>query len=199
MSAEMPDYLDSHGHKWASTCLIPSHLIHKPGHEQGNDASPEYHAQAFPPGTAPTQNTFRPNPINADIGQANNPDAMNEESHTGALDMPGSTSKDIYNSTDVLHGRPMIGQTSREIKGAHPGKRKKERSSLEGVGASNSDSVFRQVRQQVADKDNVEKGQRGYTGEQEGGTAAGGAESIPPVSAEERVVRQGPHGRAVKY
>jgi hypothetical protein len=111
--------------------------------------------------------------------------------------MPGSTSKDIHNSVDFEHGRPMIGQTNREVRGAHPGKRKKERSGLEGVGASTNESVFDKVRQQVADKDNVEKGQRGYTGEREGGIAAGGAESIPPVRADERAVRQGPHGRIV--
>jgi hypothetical protein len=171
---------------------------HKPGNEQGNDAAPEYHAQTFAPGTALPENTFRPNPINADIGQANNPDAMYEDGHTSALDMPGSTSKDIHNSVNFEHGRPMIGQTNREIKGAHPGKRKKERSGLEGVGASTNGSLFDQGRQQATDKDNVERGQRGHTGEREGGMATDGAESIPPVRAEERVVRQGPHGRTIK-
>jgi hypothetical protein len=106
--------------------------------------------------------------------------------------MPGSTSKDIHNSIDFEHGKPMQGQTNSEIRGAHPGKRKKEGTGLEGVGASTNDSVFDQVRQQAADKDNVEKGQRGNTGEREGGMAATGAEGIPPVSAEQRPVREGP-------
>lgn len=171
---------------------------HKPGNEQGNEAAPEYHAQTFPPGTAPPEHTFRPDPINADVGQANNPDAMHNEGHTGALDMPGSTSKDIHNSVDFLHGRPLIGQENREVRGAHPRKRKKERSGLEGVGASTSESVFDQVREQAADKENVEKWQRGYTSEREGGLAADGAESIPPARAEDRVTHQGPHGRTVK-
>ncbi|KAH7213129.1 hypothetical protein DER44DRAFT_743663 [Fusarium oxysporum] len=34
----------------------------KPGNEQGNDAAPEYHAETFPPGTAPAENTFHPFP-----------------------------------------------------------------------------------------------------------------------------------------
>ncbi|KAK1976907.1 hypothetical protein LZ30DRAFT_546688, partial [Colletotrichum cereale] len=109
---------------------------HKPGNEKGNDALPEYHAQTFPPGTAPEETAFRPNPNNVNIGQANSLDAIHEESYISAPEMPGPTSKDIYNSIDVKHGRPIIGQTSREIRGAHPGKRKKERCGLEGVGAS---------------------------------------------------------------
>jgi hypothetical protein len=116
---------------------------------------------------------------------------MHQEGHTGALDMPGSTSKDIHNSIDFEHGKPMQGQTNREIRGAHAGRNKKEAGGLEGVGASTNDSVFDQVRQQAADKDNVEKGQRGYTGEREGGMAAAGAEGIPPVSAEQQPARQG--------
>jgi hypothetical protein len=165
---------------------------HKPGNEQGNDAAPEYHAQTFSPGTAPPENTFQPNPINSDVGQANNPDSMHEEGHTAALDMPGATSKDVHNSIDFEHGRPMIGQTSRELHGYHAGKRKKERSGLEGVGASTNESVFDQVRDHVADKENVEKGQRGKSGAREGGLAAPGAEGLPPASPDERAVREGP-------
>jgi hypothetical protein len=110
-----------------------------------------------------------------------------------ALDMPGATSKDVYKSTDTVHGRPLIGQENREIRGVHPRKRKKERSGLEGVGTSTAYSVFDKVRDTVADKPNVEKGQRGYSGRREGGLAADGAESLPPVKADERAVREGPH------
>ncbi|KAF5237573.1 hypothetical protein FANTH_10764 [Fusarium anthophilum] len=157
---------------------------HKPGNEQGNDAAPEYHAETFPPGTAPAENTFRPNPESNYTTEALN---------MPALDMPGSKSKDIYNSIDSVHGRPLIGQENREIRGVHPRKRKKERSGLEGVGASTAYSVFDKVRDTVADKPNVEKGQRGYSGRREGGLAADGAESMPPVKADERAVREGPH------
>jgi hypothetical protein len=122
---------------------------------------------------------------------------MNEALEMPAQDMPGSTSKDIHNSIDNLHGRPLIGQENREIRGVHPGKRKKERSGLEGVGASTAHSVFDKVRDEVADKANVDKGQRGYSGKRDGGLAADGAESMPPVKADERAVRQGPHKSTV--
>jgi hypothetical protein len=52
--------------------------------------------------------------------------------------MPGATSGDVHNATDALHGRPMQGMEGREAHGMHAGKRKKEHSGLEGVGATNS-------------------------------------------------------------
>ncbi|KAF9776254.1 hypothetical protein IL306_005593 [Fusarium sp. DS 682] len=196
MAAKNPDSLDGQGQFHAR--VIPSqpvaHKWHKPGNEQGNDAAPEYHAQTFAPGTAPQENTFHPNPVDTNITEEGDAGAL----ETSALDMPGATSKDIHNSIDSLHGRPLLGQENREIRGVHPRKRKKERSGLEGVGASTTYSVFDKVRDQVADKANVEKGQRGYTGEREGGLAADGAESLPPVEAYERAVREGPHGRTIR-
>ncbi|KAF4501808.1 hypothetical protein FAGAP_1952 [Fusarium agapanthi] len=157
---------------------------HKPGNEQGNDAAPEYHAETFPPGTAPAENTFHPKPES---------NYTTETLNMPALDIPGSTSKDIHNSIDSVHGRPLIGQENREIRGVHPRKRKKERSGLEGVDASTAYSAFDKVRDTVADKPNVEKGQRGYSWRREGGLAADGAESMPPVKAHERAVREDPH------
>ncbi|RBQ69337.1 hypothetical protein FVER14953_04357 [Fusarium verticillioides] len=186
MAAKNPDSLIGQGPFHAR--VNPAHPAvnkwHKPGNEQGNDAAPEYHAETFPPGTAPAENTFYPN------SESN---YTTEALNMPALDMPGSTSKDIYNSIDTVHGRPLIGQENREIRGVHPRKRKKERSGLEGVGTSTAYSVFDKVRDTVADKPNVEKGQRGYSGRREGGLAADGAESLPPVKADERAVREGPH------
>ncbi|CAG7561869.1 unnamed protein product [Fusarium equiseti] len=197
MAAKNPDSLQGQGPFHAR--VIPSepavHKWHKPGNEQGNDAKPEFHAQTFPPGTAPTENSFQPNSVGHNI-QENTYEGENLE--YPALDMPGSTSKDIHNSIDALHGKPLQGQENREARGVHPRKRKKERSGLEGVGASTSDSVFDKVRDTVADKPEAEKGQRGYTGQREGGLAADRAEAIPPVTAESRAVREGPHGRTVK-
>lgn len=63
--------------------------------------------------------------------------------------MPGATSKDVYDESTF--SRPMEGQTGRELHGqmpgkkgedrAHAGKRKKERSGLEGVGATATTST----------------------------------------------------------
>ncbi|KAJ9426074.1 hypothetical protein QL093DRAFT_2004423 [Fusarium oxysporum] len=183
---ENPDSLVGEGpfHARMNPAQPAANNWHKPGNEQGNDTVPEYHAETFPPGTAPAENTFHPNPDSNYTTEALN---------MPALDMPGSTSKDVHNSIDNLHGKPLIGQENREIRGVHPRKRKKERSGLEGVGASTTYSVFDKVRDTVADKPNVEKGQRGYSGKREGGLAADGAESMPPVTADERAVREGPH------
>ncbi|KAM0234620.1 hypothetical protein ACHAP5_010014 [Fusarium lateritium] len=197
MATKNPDSLLGQGpfHARVIPAQPGAHNWHKPGNEQVNAAAPEFHAQTLPPGTAPPENTFRPNPISANINESVDKE---DEQEAPALTMPGSTSKDIYNATDSQHGRPLIGQENREARGVHPRKRKKERSGLEGVGASTSDSVFDKVRDQVADKPDVEKGQRGYTGEQEGGLAADGAESLPPVQAVEKDVRKGPHGKSIR-
>lgn len=126
-----------------------------------------------------------------DIGEGvntNNPEGTSGD----ALNIPGSTSKDVHNAIDFEHGKPMQGQTNSELRsGTHT------RSGLEGVGADRQENVFKQVRDQVADKDNVTPGQRGDTGRVEGGMAAGGAEAVPPVRAEERATRQGAEGKTV--
>ncbi|KAI1059009.1 hypothetical protein LB507_004099 [Fusarium sp. FIESC RH6] len=197
MAAKNPDSLQGKGPFHAR--IVPSepgvHNWHKPGNEQGNAAKPEFHAQTFPPGTAPVENSFTPRTVGYNIEENTSED---EDLDYPALSMPGSTSKDIHNSIDALHGKPLQGQENREARGVHPRKRKKERSGLEGVGASTTRSVFDKVRDTVADKPEAEKGQRGYTGEREGGLAAERAEAIPPVTAESRAVREGPHGRTVK-
>ncbi|KAK1957425.1 hypothetical protein LY78DRAFT_686223 [Colletotrichum sublineola] len=101
---------------------------HKPGVKVGNDAYPEFHAQAYPAGTAPKENTFQPNA--QDIpGQALNPDTA---TYTAPDEFPGATSRDVNTGL----GKPLQGQTSNEVRGAHPRHRKKERAGLEGVGAS---------------------------------------------------------------
>lgn len=63
--------------------------------------------------------------------------------------MPGATSGDIYQASTF--SRPMEGQNLREIHGAHGvGKRKAERSGLEGVGASTLDETVEGRARQVA-------------------------------------------------
>jgi len=127
-------------------------LQHQIGQKIGHEAIPEFHAKTYPPGTAPKEHSFTPNTTSDIPGQALNPD-MDPSLRTGALDMPGSTSKDIYK--DSLYSRLMEGQTSREMEGAYAGhKRKKERSGLEGVGASTlENTVEGKVHQVRADRD----------------------------------------------
>ncbi|GJC85536.1 hypothetical protein ColLi_08374 [Colletotrichum liriopes] len=65
---------------------------HAPGTKVGNDAYPEFHAQAYPAGTAPKENTFQPN-VQETPGQALNPEAR---TYTAANDFPGATSADVH-------------------------------------------------------------------------------------------------------
>ncbi|EFQ29624.1 hypothetical protein CGRA01v4_14909 [Colletotrichum graminicola] len=106
---------------------------HKPGVKVGNDAYPEFHAETYPAGTAPKENSFQPDLKQATPGQALNPNA---ETYTSPNDFPGATSADVNTGL----GKPMQGQTSNEVHGAHPRHRKKESAGLEGVGASAHDS-----------------------------------------------------------
>ena len=109
---------------------------------------------------------------------------MDPSSRSGPLDMPGATSQDVYNANTFA--RPMEGQTSRELHGAHAGKRKKERNGLEGVGATNSDeTVEAKVRQIGADlPEGVERGMKGKSGRAEGGYNEPGADRSWPEPAE---------------
>ncbi|KAF6787309.1 hypothetical protein CSOJ01_15254 [Colletotrichum sojae] len=143
---------------------------HAPGTKVGNDAYPEFHAEAHPPGTAPPEATFKPNPVSEIPGQALNPDAT---TRTAADDFPGATSADVHKGM----GKPLQGQTNREARGVHVGHRKRESAGLEGVGASEKDN-FRERR---LDRD-VEPGARGKTRNAEN---VPGAEDRVPVSAEE--------------
>ncbi|KAB5559513.1 hypothetical protein GE09DRAFT_1113247 [Coniochaeta sp. 2T2.1] len=126
MTSTNPNVLDNQGEFHAKVHPAQRHggPWHKPGNEQGNAAVPEFHAQQYPPGTAPKEHTFQPNATN-ETPQQGNP-----------VDYPNLTSKDVHNAHNFESGRPMEGQTSREVRGAHAGTNKKERSGLEGVGSS---------------------------------------------------------------
>jgi len=63
MTSTNPDSLDNQDQFHAK--IVPSQrdhvgAWHKPGSEQGNNAVPEFHAETYPPGTAPKETTFRP-------------------------------------------------------------------------------------------------------------------------------------------
>ncbi|KAJ5158266.1 uncharacterized protein N7500_007917 [Penicillium coprophilum] len=107
------------------------------GHQLGQkvselDQRPEYHAQAFPPGSASASNSYTANP-----GEENNFNVNAEEeeesTYVSAADtFTGATSGDVNRGL----GRPMQGQTNTEVRhnGAHG--RKKQPSGLEGIGNS---------------------------------------------------------------
>ncbi|KAJ4386017.1 hypothetical protein N0V93_008908 [Gnomoniopsis smithogilvyi] len=188
MSATLnPDALDNKGefHSRVPPAKPLTTKGHKPGVKVGNDALPEFSAKTYPPGTAPRENTFQPNPVSEVPGQALNPDAT---VRTDPLDFPGATSATVYNETKF--GKPIHGQTSSELHGS----KKRERNGVEGRVTrgypgveSGYGSVEHKVRQVGADLEGRAaemKGQRGYSGATEGGLNVPGAEAAIPVDPE---------------
>ena len=162
--------------------IKPSKPMTTKGHQIGQPVGPsahipEYHAHTFPPGTAPksTPPTFQPNTQSSVPGQALNDD-MDPSLRTGPLDMPGATSRDVYNAS--AEARPVQGQTSQELHGAHLGsnKNKKERSGLQGVAPASDmhGSVEDMARAKGADlPEGVERGvSSGMAHKSEGGRAS---------------------------
>lgn len=124
---------------------------HELGQQVGNESAPEFRAKTFPPGTAPSEHAFNPNPVSSVPGQAGNPD-MDESSRTGALDMPGATSQSVYNQNTM--GQPIQGQTRKEVETAYSGKNSTERIGLAGTGAptvTGEGSVEQAARKKRAD------------------------------------------------
>ena len=145
----------------------------------GNDKAPEFSAQTLPPGTAPKESTFQPNPT--DEAPPVMPDNADPEAEqTKASDtIIGSTSGDVHTGL----GHPGAGQSSAEMR--HDGEkgRKNPGQGLQGVGAATqefktvdaSDPKFKQHR--VLDSDEAEPGR---------GTIGGpAAEEREPVSADQ--------------
>ncbi|KAI1437869.1 hypothetical protein GGR50DRAFT_611343 [Xylaria sp. CBS 124048] len=119
---------------------------HKPGVLVGNDRIPEFHAETYAPGTAPPENTFKPQPE----GQVPAQDAPSAEDT-----LQGATSQDVYTGM----GKPLQGQEAREINKKHGRHRKKEGTGFAGVGGSQGVDV---VREKGADlPEGVHKGMRG--------------------------------------
>lgn len=126
----------------------------------GNDAVPEFHAQTFPPGTAPAENTFQPN-VQPEQAPA-------QSAGVAASDtLIGSTSADVHTG----FGHPGSGQTSQELRDGS-----NRRAGLEGVGANPTDPV----REQRADV-SVAPDARGKTAN---ASAIPGAQNLEPESAE---------------
>ncbi|KAI2619858.1 hypothetical protein GGS26DRAFT_595261 [Hypomontagnella submonticulosa] len=127
---------------------------HKPGVKVGNDAVPEFHAEKYPPGTAPREHTFQPRPEEGVPRSV----AESQQFTDPAETLGGATSGDVHTGL----GKPVQGQTGAELHGDLHGdrlnRRKKEHAGLEGVGATVGDPV----RQKGADlPEGVEKGMKG--------------------------------------
>ncbi|PTB44909.1 hypothetical protein M441DRAFT_158208 [Trichoderma asperellum CBS 433.97] len=158
---------------------------HQPGIKVGNDRLPESHLEIHPPGTAPAEASFRPNPISEVPGQANNPE-VDLSARSDPLDFPGATSKDV----NWGYGRPEEGLEGREVASQVPGKkhtgtkmhehgRKKEGAGLGAVAANANASD--PVREHGWDlPEGVEKGTKG-----KGSSDWPGAEEREAVKADE--------------
>ncbi|KAI3317386.1 hypothetical protein HD806DRAFT_527159 [Xylariaceae sp. AK1471] len=141
---------------------------HKPGVKVGKDRIPEFHAQTYPPGTAPKENTFQPRPEGEIPAQAYGmyPDVSDT--------LGGVTSRDV----DRGDGKPIQRQEPREIRKLHQGHHKKDRSGVAGRGASAGVDI---VREKGADlPEGVYKGMRGKASDE-----YPAAEDRLPASAEE--------------
>lgn len=143
------------------------------------DFTPEFHTQAFPPGTAPADKAFPANTYNEPGSQANNPNVERghgkESVKTSAADtMMGPTSQQVHQG----YGQPLSGQTSTEIRHGGQHGRKHESSGLEGVGSYRQDQFERTMPEQRGlEREHARGGQHG-----DKGTSA--AEDIPPQPAE---------------
>ena len=105
---------------------LPSHQ-HKPGVLAGEkDQAPEFSAKVLPPGSAPADRTFRPNPQSEVPGQADNEAVLRshgkESTYTDAnATLGGATSADVHTG----YGHPGQGQSSNELRqeGQHTSKK----------------------------------------------------------------------------
>ncbi|CAM1501529.1 Fc.00g035130.m01.CDS01 [Cosmosporella sp. VM-42] len=152
--------------------VAPSHPLthkgHAPGVKVGNDAAPEFHAETYPPGTAPKNRSFEPGSQGEIPAQTADPDMENRTSAADTLQ--GATSGEVYQGM----GRPVDGMSSREM---HGGPHKHNRSGLEGVGANAEDPIHKYG----FDRD-YPIGERGKSGDTENWP---GADERIPTSAEE--------------
>jgi hypothetical protein len=129
------------------------------------DFAPEFHAKTVPPGTAPADRTFQPNPTG-------------ETPNTQPVDASGigATSQDVHTGL----GHPGQGQTSAELRHEGASHRTRQSAGLEGVGASSGSGIVSgetRPSQRALDK---EEGIKAGTRSTKGAVAA---EDMNPSSA----------------
>jgi hypothetical protein len=138
-------------------------IQHQTGRLVGNDSKPEFHAQTLPAGTAPADRTFRPNAgVDTAPGSNNLDQTESVGSETKASDtLVGATSADVHTGL----GKPVQGQSSVEIRHDGHKHRKNDGHSLEGTGASASqtginerDPVF--AGQRALERDDAQVGKK---------------------------------------
>jgi hypothetical protein len=118
----------------------PSPLQHQLGVKASpKDQAEEFKAETLPSGSAPPDRTFRPNAQAEVPSQANNDTPPGnedvEETHISAADtLGGATSADVNQGV----GRPMQGESSKEMHHDGQPKRKKEREGLTGLAPGGS-------------------------------------------------------------
>jgi len=118
-----------------------SEPMEKKGHQMGQkvspaDNAPEFSAKTLPPGTAPKESTYQPNPQGEVPGQALNDNVDRSHGKEGVRTdplstMPGATSADVHTGL----GHPGQGQTSTEIRKDGKHTSSKAPSGPEGAGA----------------------------------------------------------------
>lgn len=96
----------------------------------GNEVVPEFTAKTLPPGSAPSDRTFKPNSANAippasEVDNIKDPDATSSASDT----LGGATSRDVYTGL----GKPVQGQSSAELEHNGYPHRKRPETGLAGV------------------------------------------------------------------
>lgn len=99
----------------------------------GNEAAPEFHAKTLPAGTAPATSTFKPKTDNGVPPEGTDADAAQPNA---ADTITGATSSDVHTGL----GHPGAGQSSAEIRHDGQSHRKNAGMSLEGTGATASQS-----------------------------------------------------------
>lgn len=99
----------------------------------GNEVVPEFTAKTVPPGSAPSDRTFKPNSANA-IPPASEADNKNKDAdaRTSASDtLSGATSGDVYTGL----GKPVQGQSSAELEHDGYPHRKRPETGLVGIAS----------------------------------------------------------------
>lgn len=100
----------------------------------GNEALPKFTAKTLPPGSAPSDRTFRPNYANTipPTSEAADNNKDPDDTTTSASDtLVGATSRDVYTG----FGKPVQGQSSAELEHNGYPHRKRPETGLVGIAA----------------------------------------------------------------